>query len=65
LSSIGSIRQPTRKKETAVRYFKIVTALFVICILAKWDCAYDGHKFGGRDSNGFKTCSECGLTVKA
>lgn len=37
----------------------------IIPIQVKWNCAYDGHKFGGKDSNGFKTCSECGLTVKA
>lgn len=45
--------------------FRIMAALFALGLLAKWNCAYDGHKFGGKDKNGFKTCSECGLSVKA
>ena len=28
----------------------------------KWDCSRDGHKWVN-DGNGWKHCSECGLTI--
>lgn len=41
-----------------------VTTRKIIPIQVKHDCEHDGHRFGGTDSHGFKTCSECGLSVR-
>lgn len=47
--------------------FGIITLALALIqvLLAKWDCSRDGHKFGSKDSHGFKSCSECGLTIPA